>query len=102
MLSPSTRNRKATDGPRHAGRRHARARRGMSLLEVLAALAIFLMSVIVLGRLVIFAGERARDVQAVSEATQLCQSKLAEVVAGAVPLDPQSGVAFEEDPAWTW
>jgi general secretion pathway protein I len=79
-----------------------KARRGMSLLEVIVALAIFLMSVIVLGRLVILAGERGREVQDLSVATQLCQSKLAEVAAGVVPLSPQSGTPFDEDPAWTW
>jgi type II secretory pathway pseudopilin PulG len=74
----------------------------MSLLEVIVALAIFLMSIIVVGQLVIMAGERGREVQQLAVATQMCQSKLAEVVAGIVPLNPQSGVAFDEDPSWTW
>jgi general secretion pathway protein I len=90
--------------PRAGARRQpSRARRrGMSLLEVLVALAIFLSALIVLGRLVILGGERARDVQGLAQATQLCQSKMAEVVAGVVPLNSQSGTPFDEDPAWTW
>jgi prepilin-type N-terminal cleavage/methylation domain-containing protein len=77
-------------------------RQGMSLLEVLVALAIFLFALIVLGRLVIMGGERARDVQELAQATQLCQSKLSEVAAGAVPLSSQSGVPLDEAPDWTW
>jgi general secretion pathway protein I len=74
----------------------------MSLLEVLVALAIFLFALIVLGRLVIMGGERAREVQELGQATQLCQSKLAEVAAGAVPLSSQSGAPLDEAPDWTW
>jgi type II secretory pathway pseudopilin PulG len=74
----------------------------MSLLEVLVALAIFLFALIVLGRLVIMGGERARDVQELAQATQLCQSKLSEVAAGAVPLSSQSGTPLDEAPEWTW
>jgi general secretion pathway protein I len=85
----------------HAAPRAA-TRRGLSLLEVLAALAIFLLSLIGLGQLVIMGGERARDVEGVARATQLAQSKLAEVAAGALPLSSESGVAFDEDPNWTW
>jgi Tfp pilus assembly protein PilV len=92
MLSRSTRG----AGP------GTRRRRGISLLEVLIALAIFLMSVIVLGRLVILAGERGQEAQYLSEATQICQSKLAEVLAGAVPLTPQSDVPLDEDSSYTW
>ena len=74
----------------------------MSLLEVLVALAILLSALIVLGRLIILGSERARDVEGLAQATQLCQSKMAEVVAGAVPLNSQSGTPFDEDPDWTW
>jgi general secretion pathway protein I len=81
---------------------NANGRRGMSLLEVLVALAIFLFALIVLGRLVIIGGERAREVEELGQATQLCQSKLAEVAAGAVPLSSQSGAPLDEAPNWTW
>jgi hypothetical protein len=57
---------------------------------------------VVLGRLVIFGSDRALDAQHQIEAADLCQSKLAEVVAGAVPLTSQSDVPFEEDPNWHW
>jgi prepilin-type N-terminal cleavage/methylation domain-containing protein len=76
-------------------------RPGFSLLEVLIALAIFLVSLIALGQLLTISGERAYEVQQQSHAAQLCQSKLAEVVAGAVSLSSTSA-SFDEDPDWQW
>jgi general secretion pathway protein I len=77
-------------------------RRGFSLMEVLVALAIFLLAFAGISRLVTFASDRALDVKLQSQATQLCQTKLAEVVAGAVPLSSQADVSLDEDPSWTW
>jgi type II secretory pathway pseudopilin PulG len=74
----------------------------LSLLEVLVALSIFLFTMIAIGRLASMGGDRAMDVQQQARATQLCQSKLAEVVAGAVQLTQQSNVPFDEDPQWDW
>ena len=78
------------------------ARRGLSLLEVLVATAIFLFSMIALGRLIILSGDISMEVQQQAQAAHLAQSKLAEVVAGAVPLESQSDVPFDEDPDWQW
>jgi general secretion pathway protein I len=77
-------------------------RAGLSLLEVLVALSIFLFALIGIGRLITLSAERAQDVQQQSQAARLCQSKLAEVVRGAVPLSSQDAVAFDEDPDWQW
>lgn len=77
-------------------------RPGLSLLEVLVALAVFLISLGAITQLVTLAGNRALDAQRRSEATRLCQSKLSEVVAGAVPLSGQNEAPFEEDPDYTW
>jgi general secretion pathway protein I len=77
-------------------------RHGLSLLEVLVALAVFLFALIAIGRLVTLGGDRALDVQRQSQAIHLCQSKLAEVMAGVVPLASQGDVPFDEDPSWTW
>jgi len=74
-------------------------RPGFSLLEVLAALAIFLISLIALGQLISITGEHALEVQQLSRASQLSQSKLAEIVSGAISLSSQSG-DFDEDPDW--
>jgi type II secretion system protein I len=77
-------------------------RRGLSLIEVLVALAIFLFALVVIGRLITLGTERAQDVQQQGQAVQLCQAKLAEVAAGAVPLTSQGGTPFEGDPDWQW
>ena len=54
-------------------RRPDAARRGLSLLEVLIALAIFLGAMIVIGRLVILSGDRAIEAQQLGEAADHSQ-----------------------------
>lgn len=80
---------------------HVRPRRGVTLLEVLASLTIFLISFTIIGGLISLAADRAIDVQYESLAAQMCQSKLNEVAAGVVPLQSASG-SIEEDPEWNW
>ncbi len=77
-------------------------RAGLTLLEVLVALAVFLLSVVGLGTLTSMSMDRAAEVRQQSWAIQRCQSKLAEVIAGVVPLSGQTDQAFEEDPDWIW
>ncbi len=77
-------------------------RPGLSLLEVLVAMAIFLFSVIGIAHVIGQAGDRAVDVQRQSQAIQICQAKMAEVIAGAIPLSSQSDVSLDEDPDWHW
>ncbi len=76
-------------------------RRGLSLLEVLVALAIFLLSFVALGKLVTMSSDQAVEVQYQSQATHMAKSKLNEVVSGALPLSSQSGT-IDEDPDWQW
>jgi Tfp pilus assembly protein PilV len=71
-------------------------------MEVLVALTVFLIALIGLGRLAIMGSDRALETQSQNRATMLCQSKMAEVLVGAVPLNSQSDVPFDEDPDWTW
>jgi general secretion pathway protein I len=77
-------------------------RTGLSLLEVLVALTIFLMAFVVLGRLIVSGGDLAADAQWQNQAAQLCESQMEKVAAGLVPLVPQSGVPMEEAPEWQW
>lgn len=78
------------------------SRTGLSLLEVLVSLAIFLLSFIAIGRLITLSTDQALDIQQRSQAAQLCQSKLAEVVVGAVPMQVQENTPFDEDSSWQW
>src|SRR5947208_9569279 len=76
-------------------------RRGLSLLEVLVALAIFLLSFVAIGRLVTLASDHAIELQQQSQATRLAQSKLNEVLCGALTLESAEG-SFDEDADWQW
>ncbi len=80
------------------------ARRGaFSLLEVLVATAIFLMSLVAIGSLVISAGRNAMAARDQARAIGMAQAKLAEVEAGAIPLDEEEDqVPMEEDANFAW
>lgn len=79
-----------------------RKRSGLTLLEVIISLAIFLFSMVAIGHLVNLATERALQAQLRQEAAFLCQSKLAEIAAGAEPLAAQSDTPFAADDNWSW
>jgi general secretion pathway protein I len=82
--------------------RRATPRRGLSLLEVLAALTIFLFALVSLGRLIDLGGDRARDVQWLNRSSMIARTKMAEVAAGVLPLTGQSDTPAEDDPDWQW
>lgn len=77
-------------------------RRGLSLLEVLVALAIFLFSLVALSQLIDVGSANARDVRWLGRASALAQSRMAEVMAGSLPLTSQGDSACDEDPDWNW
>src|SRR5262249_3657660 len=79
----------------------ARRRPGLSLLEVLVALTIFLFSIVAIGRLVVLGSDQALEVEFQSEAVQIAQSRLVEVTIGSIALESQSEVAVEDSP-WFW
>ncbi len=84
------------------------ARSGLTLLEVLVALAIFYMSWVGIARLMEMATLQAVEARFQTIALQLAQSKMAEVVYGITPLQSQSDTPFdasqapEGDTTWTW
>jgi prepilin-type N-terminal cleavage/methylation domain-containing protein len=77
-------------------------RRGMTLLEVITALAIFLLAMVVFSQIITLGTDTALETQFRGEAAEKCASKLNEVLIGAIPLSSQSDVPFEDDPNWTW
>jgi general secretion pathway protein I len=81
---------------------HHSRRSGLSLLEVLAALAIFLFSLIALSQLVDLGSASARDIDWLGRASLIAQSRMAEVLAGSIPLSSQSDSPCDEDPDWNW
>jgi general secretion pathway protein I len=78
------------------------ARRGFSLLEVLLAAGVLMGAIVVLGELVRVGMRNAAAARDQALAERLCQTKLAQIVAGIEPVAPTSQAAFEEQPGWLW
>jgi type II secretion system protein I len=78
------------------------SRSGLTLIEVLLALAIFLMSLVALGQLMNMTSEMALEIDHTNRANQLMQKQMNAVVAGYVPLSGQSDTPFDEDSNWYW
>lgn len=80
----------------------APARSGLTLLEIVLALAIFCGAMAVLAKLA-WNGNRA-TVQArlKTQATIRCAAKLNEVLAGAEPMQSTANVPFPDNNQWTW
>jgi prepilin-type N-terminal cleavage/methylation domain-containing protein len=77
-------------------------RAGMSLLEVLIALAIFLAATAMIGQLVSTGSQAAIGAQFKAEAARRCETVMAEAVAGTIPLESTGATPFEDDPEWSW
>ena len=77
-------------------------RSGLSLLEVLIALAIFLFSLIALSQLVDLGSDSARDIDWLNRASLIAQSRMAEVIAGSITLSSQSDSPCDEDSDFNW
>ena len=71
-------------------------RDGFSLLEVILALAILTGAIAVLGELARLGLRNAQIARDTAQAQLLCESKLAELTAGLLPVEPVSGAQFEE------
>lgn len=80
------------------------SRKGMSLVEVLLAMAIFLMCLTVIGQLVDFAGDTSLRSQYQNTGTRLAISKLAEVEAGVIGVSSGGSGDFslDGDTGWSW
>jgi Tfp pilus assembly protein PilV len=74
----------------------------LSLLEVLAALAIFLFSLVALSQLIGIGSDRAREIEWLGRGSLIAQSRMAEVLAGSIALSSQSDATCDEDPDWSW
>lgn len=57
-------------------------RKGLTLLEVIVATAIFLLSLVAIWQLFLIGGDRALDVKLQARTSMICQSKLAEATIG--------------------
>lgn len=88
-----------------AVRSHSHVRRsGVSLLEVLIALAIFLLCFAAIGRLVDVGAENALSARFQNTGTRLAVSKMHEVEIGAIPVSSGGSGDFsaDGDDGWQW
>ena len=77
----------------------SRSRRpGVTLLEVIVSMAIFLLSIIAIFELLFAGTERASDARQQTRTSMRCQGKLAEIIAGSESLQgPSSYTNFPDD-----
>jgi general secretion pathway protein I len=83
-------------------RRSPRIRSGLTLLEVLIALAIFMVAMTAISRLVSTGSRAATEAQLEADAALRAETVLNEALAGVHPLQASQGNAFEDDPNWEW
>jgi prepilin-type N-terminal cleavage/methylation domain-containing protein len=77
-------------------------RRGLSLLEVILAIAILGLSIVALGQLVRLGSQAAVDAQNLNQAQVLCESKMSEISAGLLPRQSSSLAAIESASDWQY
>ncbi len=77
-------------------------RHGLSLLEVLLAIAILGGAMIVISQLLSLGYRSAIEARLRTESALLCDTKMAEVAAGIIPLSGTSGETIEENPNWNY
>ncbi len=77
-------------------------RQGLTLLEVLLSLGLFLGALAALSQLWYGGVRAAVQARLSTQAILRCESKLNEAVAGAIPLQSTSDTPFDDDASWTW
>jgi general secretion pathway protein I len=83
-----------------SGRRRRNA--GLSLLEVILAIAILGGCIAVIGELVRLGARQAEEARELTTAQLLCESKLEEIAAGVYAPESVGNVPFETDPRWSY
>ena len=79
-------------------------RSGVSLIEVMVALAVFLMCLTAIGKLVDLGGDNALSARYQNTGTRLAKSKMNEVIAGMVAVSSGGSGDFsaDGDDGWQW
>lgn len=75
----------------------------MTLIEVMLALAIMLLSMVAIGQLVNMGSDQSTRARWSVRATRLAEAKMAEVEVGVVPISEGGQGTFDnDDSAWSW
>ena len=82
--------------------RRARARRGLSLLEVILSIAILGGAMVVIGKLYNLGYRSANHVRVRNEANILADSKMAEIASGVLELESAVDSPIDSSPGWTY
>lgn len=77
-------------------------RHGLTMYEVVLSLAILLGSLAVLGQQLATGGRAATESRLRTQALLLCQSQMAEVIAGTLPLEPIDEAELESTATGSW
>ena len=86
----------------HGMRARRPVRRGLTLLEVLLALAILMMALTAIGRLVDIGSDQELQGRVQTQGSRLALAKLGEFESGAAPLESGSGTFEGDDAGWQW
>lgn len=85
------------------GKRLGQSRRGLTLYEVILAVAIFFPALVVLGQGIATGSRAGIQARLQTQAVLRAESVLAEVLAGVWPMESAAGMAFDDAaPGWTW
>lgn len=87
---------------RHRTEQFEFRRQGITLFEVVLALAIFLGATAVIGQILQNGGRAATRAQQTSEAAMRCERRMNELLAGVLPLTAAQKVPFEDNSNWIW
>ena len=82
--------------------RRGNNRKGMTLLEVLVAMAVFLLALAGIAQLIEFGSNNSLEAARTTTGTRLANSKMAEVEAGVIPVTESGSGTFDEEPLWQW
>lgn len=80
----------------------ARRRPGITLIEVLLALAILLLALAAIGQLVDVGSDRGVEARFHVIGTRLAQAKLAECEAGVIDVKSGGSGTFDDEAGWSW
>ena len=78
------------------------SRQGITLFEVVLALAIFLGATAVIGQILQNGSRAATRAQLTAEATIRCERRMNELLSGVLPLTTVQKAPFEDNASWVW
>lgn len=77
-------------------------RQGITLFEVVLALAIFLGATAVIGQVLQNGSRAATKAQMTADAAIRCERRMNEILSGVLPLTSVQKAPFEDDASWQW